>query len=77
MSPALGLMSGVGAANLQLFTSLLDGVVARIGLSLLLGITFAMGLSGFWIGSVLATYVTVLIGWIYFFSNRWVNRKLV
>ena len=77
MTPALGLMSGVGAANLQLFTSLLDGVIARIGLSLLLGVTFAMGLSGFWIGSVLATYVTVIIGWAYFFSNRWVNRKLV
>lgn len=77
MSPALGLMSGVGASNLQLFTSLLDGVVARIGLSLLLGITFAMGLSGFWIGSVLATYVTVILGWAYFLFGNWQSRRLV
>lgn len=77
MSPALGLMSGVGAANLQLFTSLLDGVVARIGLSLLLGITFSMGLSGFWIGSVLATYVTVILAWAFFFFGHWQNRRLV
>lgn len=77
MSPALGLMSGVGAANLQLFTSLLDGVVARIGLSLLLGITLAMGLTGFWIGSVLATYVTVILAWLFFFFGRWENRSLL
>ncbi len=77
MSPALGLMSGVGAATLQLGVSLLDGVVARIGLSLLLGISLGMGLSGFWIGSVLATYVTVILGWAYFFAGRWKNRRLV
>ena len=77
MSPALGLMGGVGASTLQLVVSLLDGVVARIGLSLLLGVTFAMGLSGFWIGSVLATYVTVILGWLFFFFGRWKNRSLV
>lgn len=77
MSPALGLMGGVGASGLQLFTSLLDGVVARIGLSLLFGITFSMGLSGFWIGSTMATYVTVILGWIFVFFGRWRERSLV
>ena len=77
MSPALGLMSGVGASTLQLGVSLVDGVVARIGLSLLLGITLSMGLSGFWIGSTLATYVTVILGWAYFFAGRWKTRRLV
>lgn len=77
MTPALGLMGGVGAAGLQLGVSLLDGVVARIGLSLLLGITFAMGLSGFWIGSVLATYVTVILAWIFVFFGHWKERGLV
>ncbi len=77
MSPALGLMSGVGASTLQLGVSLLDGVVARIGLSLLFGITFSMGLSGFWIGSTMATYVTVILGWLFFFFGRWKERTLV
>ena len=77
MSPALGLMSGVGASTLQLGVSLLDGVVARIGLSLLFGISFSMGLSGFWIGSTLATYVTVILGWLFFFFGKWKNRVLV
>lgn len=77
MCPALGLMGGVGASGLQLVTSLLDGVVARIGLSLLFGITLAFGLRGFWIGSTLATYVTVILAWAYFLSGRWQKRNLV
>ena len=77
MTPALGLMGGVGASTLQLGTSLLDGVVARIGLSLLFGISLSYGLRGFWIGSTLATYVTVILTWAYFLSGRWTRRKLV
>ena len=77
MSPALGLLSGVGAANLQLGVSLLDGVVARIGLSLLFGMALSMGLSGFWIGSTMATYVTVILGWLFVFFGRWQTRSLV
>ena len=70
-------MSGVGASTLQLGVSLMDGVVARIGLSMLFGITLTMGLSGFWIGSAMATYVTVILGWLFFFFGRWQNRSLV
>jgi putative MATE family efflux protein len=77
MCPALGLMGGVGASTLQLGVSLLDGVVARIGLSLLFGITLAFGLRGFWIGSTMATYVTVILAWAYFLSMRWKKRVLV
>ena len=77
MSPALGLMAGVGASTLQLGVSLLDGVVARISLSLLFGVTLSMGLSGFWIGSTMATYVTVILAWLFFFFGHWQNRSLV
>ena len=77
MSPALGLMGGVGASTMQLGVSMLDGVVARIGLSLLFGITLGMGLSGFWIGSAMATYVTVILGWLFFFFGNWKTRSIV
>jgi len=77
MCPALGLMGGVGASTLQLGVSLLDGVVARIGLSLLFGVALSFGLRGFWIGSTLATYVTVILAWVYFLSRRWEKRVLV
>ena len=77
MCPALGLIGGVGASTLQLGISLMDGVVARIGLSLLFGITLSFGLRGFWIGSSMATYVTVILAWAYFLSGRWKKRTLV
>jgi len=77
MAPGQGLMNGVGATTLHLGVSLLDGVVARIGLSLLFGLSLSMGLRGFWIGSMLATYVTVLLVWVFFFFGKWESRRLV
>lgn len=77
MAPVLGLMSGSGATGLQMGVSILDGVVARIGLSVLFGFAFAMGLQGFWIGSCVASYVSVILGWVYLFSGRWKTKILV
>lgn len=77
MAPTLGLINGIGFTSLNLVIALLDGVAARVGLSLLLGITAGMGLEGFWLGSALAGYVSVLLGGVYFFSGKWKTRKLV
>ncbi len=71
------LINGIGFAALSLTAGLLDGVVARIGFSLLLGITFGMGLMGFWIGSALAGYVPVVIGLVYFLSGNWKTHRLI
>ena len=76
MAPTLGLINGVGFTSLNLVIALLDGVAARIGFSLLLGMTAGMGLEGFWLGSALAGYVSVLLAGIYFFSGKWKTRKL-
>lgn len=76
MAPFLGLITGIGYTTLNLGIALLDGVVARIGLSLLLGITLGMGLEGFWWGNALASYVSVILGGVYFFSGRWRKRAL-
>ena len=54
---------------------LLDGVVARIGLSLLLG--HFMGLYGFWLGSGLAGFVTTIAMGVYYLSGRWKDRDPV
>lgn len=77
MSPALGLITGVGNTLLNSFIGILDSVVARIGFSLLLGITFNMGLWGFVLGSSLAGLVTVIIGLAYFLSGRWKSAALL
>jgi putative MATE family efflux protein len=76
MAPTLGLINGVGFTSLNLVVALLDGVAARIGFSLLFGITLGYGLRGFWIGSALAGYVSVILSAIYFFSMKWKKRKL-
>lgn len=74
---ANALINGIGFAALSLTSGLLDGVVARIGFSLLLGVTWGMGLMGFWVGSALAGYVPVVIGLVYFLSGRWKTHRLI
>ncbi len=69
MQPAMGLINGVGHTSLNLAVGLLDGVIARIGLSLGLGAAF--GLWGYFWGYCLAGMVSVLLCWGYFFSGRW------
>jgi putative MATE family efflux protein len=77
MCPFNALINGLGFASLGLVSGILDGVVARIGLSLLLGLTFSWGVAGFWYGNAYAGFVTVMIGGIYYFSGRWKKRKLI
>jgi len=77
MSPVLGLVNGVGFTSFNLVVALIDGVAARIGLSILLGVTLGFGLHGFWWGTVISSYVSVVIPGIYFFSGKWKKRKLL
>ena len=77
ISPFNAVMNGTGAAVLGLISSLLDGIVARVGLSLLLGITLGWGIQGFWYGSALAGFVATFIGGTYYLSGVWAKRKLV
>ena len=68
-------VEGLGYASFNLIVGLIDGVLARIGLSILLG-SF-MGLPGYWLGSGLAGFVTTIVMGVYFLSGRWKNRELV
>lgn len=75
MSTPIGFLNGLGHVNLNLIIALVDGVVARIGLGLLLAMP--LGLHGYWWGSALAGFVSVIWGWLYYFSGRWKTRKLL
>ena len=68
-------LDGVGAAMLGLVISILDGVVARIGLCILLG-SF-MGLEGYWLGNALAGFVTTIMAGVYYYSGKWKKRQLL
>ncbi len=75
MTPPYAVIDGVGHAMLGLVISIMDGVVARIGLCILLG--QFLGLHGFWLGNALAGFVTTLMAGVYYYSGRWKTRKLL
>ena len=71
------LINGSGNSKLNLMVALLDGIVARIGLALLLGVALSLEIVGFWYGNALAGLVPFLIGGIYLISGRWKKQKSV
>lgn len=75
MTAPYSVVDGVGNAMLGLVISVLDGVVARIGLCILLGNT--MGLPGFWLGNATAGFVTTIMAGAYYYSGMWKKRKLL
>ncbi len=68
---AFALINGSGNSKLNLAVALLDGIAARIGLALLLGVKLNMGIVGFWYGNALAGLVPFLIGSVYLLSGAW------
>lgn len=74
---AMSLINGIGNSRLSLVTGLVDGIVARIGLSLLMGITMGMGITGFWWGNHLAGQVFGVVGVVYYLWGKWEKRKLL
>lgn len=77
MSPYTALVNGIGFAGLSLIIALLDGVLSRIGLSLLFGRVLDMGYFGIWLGSALAGFSTALLAMIYCYAGRWKKRGLL
>ena len=75
MTPPYTIIDGVGHAMLGLVISIMDGVVARVGLCILLG--RFLGLHGFWLGNALAGFVTTIMAGVYYYSGRWRTRKLL
>ena len=72
MDAPFALVNGIGYASFNMIVGLIDGVVARIGLSMLLG--HFMGLPGYWLGSGLAGFVTTISMGVYYLTGRWKNR---
>lgn len=76
-SPCNSMVNGTGAAMLGLTASVFDGILARIGLSLLFGNLIGMGVSGYWLGGALAGYVSVIMLLPYCLSGRWKKKDLI
>ena len=77
MTPYNGFIQGIGNSKMSLFFSILDGFVARITLSYVIGIVAGLGLKGFFLGYFLAPYFTTIPAMIYYYSGIWKKRKLL
>ncbi|MBR2410768.1 MAG: MATE family efflux transporter [Clostridia bacterium] len=65
------LLNGSGNYKVNFATALFDGIIMRLGLSLLFGIVFRMEYYGFWLGDALAGFTPFVIGLVFFFSGSW------
>lgn len=75
MSPTMGLIIGVGNANYNLVMAIIDGVIARIFLSILFGRVLGMGAIGFFLGNASAGFVSDIMGWGYYATGIWKWKK--
>lgn len=73
-APSTALCNGMGFPLMNFILGIFDGVVMRIGLCLLLGEVFRMGIQGFWLGGALAGYAFFMVMFPYFLSGKWKNR---
>lgn len=76
-STANALINGSANFKVNFSLALLDGIVMRVGVSLLFGLVFQMGYFGFWMGDAVAGYTPAVMGVIYYLSGKWKTRKHV
>ena len=57
-------------------TAIFDGIVLRLGLSVLFGIVLDMKYLGFWMGDALANFTPLWVGIIFYRSGAWKKRAV-
>ena len=65
------LINGSGNYKINFVTAILDGVVMRIGLAVLFGLTLEMKHYGFWLGDALAGFTPFWIGLVFYWTGLW------
>lgn len=68
---------GSGASTLNFAIGMLDGVVCKVGLSLIFVYVMKMDVTGFFWGTALSRALPALICMVYFLSGAWSKRKLL
>ena len=65
------LLNGSGNYAVNFATAIFDGIIMRIGLSVLFGLVLDMKHYGFWLGDALAGFTPFVIGVIFYFFGSW------
>ena len=71
------LINGSGNHNINYATAILDGIVMRVGLSLLFGLVLHMEHYGFWLGDALAGFTPFWIGLVFYLTGNWKKGRMV
>lgn len=69
------LLNGSGNYRINFATAIFDGIIMRIGLSLLFGLALNMKHYGFWLGDALAGFTPFFIGLVFLWSGAWKKGK--
>ena len=77
LSAFSSMVNGSGFAALSFALGIMDGVVFRVGFSLLFLYAFHLGPVSFFLGNALARGAPASISFVYFVSGRWKQRKLL
>ena len=75
-APLNALINGSGNYKINFVTAIMDGIVLRIGLSVLFGIALDMGYVGFWLGDALAGFTPMVIGLVFYISGKWKKQAV-
>jgi len=75
--PFMALINGIGKPRINYILGIVDGLVLRVGVSLLLGLALGLGVQGFWFGNALGGFGPLFVGSVYFFTGRWKNDALI
>ena len=70
------LINGSGNSRVNFITAIFDGIVLRLGLSVLFGIVLDMKYLGFWIGDALANFTPLWVGMLFYHSGAWKKRAV-
>jgi Na+-driven multidrug efflux pump len=69
------LLNGSGNYKVNFATAIFDGIIMRIGLSILFGLVLDMRHYGFWLGDALAGFTPFVIGIVFYFFGSWRHPK--
>lgn len=76
-SPSNALINGTANYKVNYAVAIMDGIVMRVGLSLLFGLGLHQGYLGFWYGDAFAGFTPFVIASVYYLSGKWKTRKYV
>ncbi len=69
--------TGCGNYKFNFAVAIIDGLITRIGLSLLLGVVMSLDYFGFWLGDAISGAMPFFLGTVYYLSGRWKKKSKI